>query len=69
MIQMAEALARKQMQTVMLLSVHDEIVFEVPDEELETMKCLAPEIMEQVWTLKVPLKVNVAWGKNWAQAH
>lgn len=69
MIQMAEALAQKRMQTVMLLSVHDEIVFEVPDEELETMKRLAPEIMERVWTLKVPLKVNVAWGKNWAQAH
>jgi DNA polymerase-1 len=69
MIQMAEALARKQMKTVMLLSVHDEIVFEVPDEELETVKRLAPEIMERVWTLKVPLKVNVAWGKNWAQAH
>lgn len=69
MIQTAEALTRKQMQTVMLLSVHDEIVFEVPDEELEAMKRLAPEIMERVWTLKVPLKVNVAWGKNWAQAH
>ncbi len=69
MIQLAEALGRKRMKTVMLLSVHDEIVFEVPDEELETMKRLAPEIMECVWTLKVPLKVNVAWGKNWAQAH
>jgi DNA polymerase-1 len=69
MIQMAEALERKQMNTVMLLSVHDEIVFEVPNEELETMKRLAPEVMERVWTLKVPLKVNVAWGKNWAQAH
>jgi DNA polymerase-1 len=69
MIQMADALAHRQMNTVMLLSVHDEIVFEVPDEELKTMKRLAPEIMERVWTLKVPLKVNVAWGKNWAQAH
>jgi DNA polymerase-1 len=69
MIQMAEALAHKQMKTVMLLSVHDEIVFDVPDEELQSMKRLAPEVMERVWQLKVPLKVNVAWGKNWAQAH
>jgi DNA polymerase-1 len=53
----------------MLLSVHDEIVFEVPEAELETIKVLAPEVMETVWELKVPLKVNLDWGKNWAEAH
>jgi DNA polymerase-1 len=69
MIQMARALQQRRLKTDMLLSVHDEIVFEVPEAELDTMKVLAPEIMEHVWTLKVPLKVNVAWGDNWAQAH
>jgi DNA polymerase-1 len=53
----------------MLLSVHDEIVFEVPPEELETVKKLIKEIMEGIWDLKVPLKVNVASGGNWAEAH
>ena len=33
------------------------------------MQRLAPEIMENVWELKAPLKVNVAWGRNWAEAH
>ena len=69
MVQMAEALKTRKLQTAMLLSVHDEIVFEVPPGELETMKHLAPEVMEGVWNLKVPLKVNVAWGRNWAEAH
>jgi DNA polymerase-1 len=69
MIHMARRLKQQQLKTEMLLSVHDEIVFEVPETELEAMKVLAPEVMEHVWQLKVPLKVNVAWGKNWAQAH
>ncbi len=69
MIEMAHTLRQRGLQSRMLLSVHDEIVFEVPRQELETMQVLAPEIMEGVWDLKVPLKVNTAWGENWAQAH
>jgi DNA polymerase-1 len=53
----------------MLLSVHDELVFEVPSEELDTVTHLVKEIMEDIWDLKVPLKVNVAVGENWAEAH
>ena len=53
----------------MLLSVHDEIVFEVHPDELDLVKNLVKEIMEGVWDLKVPLKVNVASGGNWAEAH
>jgi DNA polymerase I len=69
MIEMAGTLRERSMQSRMLLSVHDEIVFEVPREELATMQALAPEVMEGVWELKVPLKVNTAWGDNWAEAH
>ncbi len=69
MIQVHAALKEKKLQTVMLLSVHDEIVFEVPPDELDVVKSLVTEIMENVWRLKVPLKVNVAWGSNWSQAH
>ncbi len=69
MIEMARTLKHRGLQSRMLLSVHDEIVFEVPHDELETMQVLAPEVMEGVWKLTVPLKVNTAWGKNWAQAH
>jgi DNA polymerase I len=69
MIRIAAALKQQRLKTVMLLSVHDEIVFEVPEQELQTIRQLVPETMEKVWKLKVPLKVNVAWGTNWAQAH
>ena len=69
MIRMDEALKKQVLKTVMLLSVHDEIVFETPPDELEAIKTLAPEVMENVWQLKAPLKVNVAWGSNWAEAH
>jgi DNA polymerase-1 len=53
----------------MLLSVHDEIVFEVPPKELETVKRLIKEIMEGIWDLKAPLKVNITSGENWAEIH
>jgi DNA polymerase I len=66
---MSRTLRSRSMKSRMLLSVHDEIVFEVPQEELAMMQTLAPEVMEGVWELKVPLKVNTAWGANWAEAH
>ena len=52
-----------------LLQVHDEIIFECPDSELERQSQLIASIMENVVGLKVPLKVNVSWGKNWDDAH
>jgi DNA polymerase-1 len=69
MIQTAAEIRRLKLRTAMLLSVHDEIVFEVPPDELETVKEMVPAVMENVWKLDVPLKVNVAWGGNWAEAH
>lgn len=69
MIKVDDALNKEKLQAAMLLSVHDEIVLEAPPDELETVKRLVTDIMEGVWELKVPLKVNVAWGKNWADAH
>jgi DNA polymerase-1 len=53
----------------MLLSVHDEIVLEAPPEELESVGETVRTTMESVWKLRVPLKVNIAWGNNWAEAH
>jgi len=69
MIHMDHALKAERLKAAMLLSVHDELVFEVPPEELGTIQKLVVRIMEGVWELKVPLKVNLAWGKNWAEAH
>jgi DNA polymerase-1 len=69
MIRVDQAFAERKLQSAMLLTVHDEIVCEVPPEELETVKALVKEIMESIWELKVPLKVNVSHGRNWAEAH
>jgi DNA polymerase-1 len=69
MIKVNTAFHARQLKTAMLLSVHDEILFEVPCQEVDTVKRLAVEIMETVWDLKVPLKVNLGQGANWAQAH
>ena len=69
MIRVDAAFRKGGLKSAMLLSVHDEIVFEVPPEELASVKVLVKEIMEGIWNLKVPLKVNLASGNNWAEAH
>lgn len=69
MIRIDRAFMKENVRAAMLLSVHDEIVFESPPEELETVKRLVKKIMEGVWDLKVPLKINMMSGRNWAEAH
>jgi DNA polymerase I len=69
MINIDSALRDRKLKSAMLLSVHDELVFEVPPEELDTLAPLVKRIMENIWDLKVPLEVNVAVGNNWAEAH
>jgi DNA polymerase-1 len=53
----------------MLLQVHDELVFEVPEAEAEATAALVRSIMESVATLRVPLSVEVGQGHSWAEAH
>ncbi|WP_027359146.1 DNA polymerase I [Desulforegula conservatrix] len=69
MINMDRMLKEKGLKTTMLLTVHDELLFESPPEETETALKLIAEIMETVFDLKVPLKVNISTGKSWAEAH
>lgn len=68
MVQMVEALSEHQLSSRMLLQVHDELVFEVPDEELELMTKLVPATMESALPLSVPLKAEVSSGSNWYEA-
>lgn len=51
-----------------LLQVHDELVLEVKESELETVKAILHEAMEHVVSLSVPLSIDVHWGRNWAEA-
>ncbi len=68
MMQMEEKLREEDLRSRMLLQVHDELVFEVPEEELDTMKQLVPQVMEQAMALDVPLKADVSYGTNWYEA-
>jgi len=69
MIKVNNVLKEEKLQAKMLLSVHDEIVFEVPHKEEDILTSLVKEVMEGIWNLKVPLKVNISSGKNWVEAH
>jgi len=65
MIRIDSELRQRKLKSKMLLQVHDELVFEVPEAEIDTMKKLVAERMENAHELKVPLKVDVGVGPNW----
>ncbi|NOV00918.1 DNA polymerase I [Paenibacillus planticolens] len=68
MVQMAARLKQEGLKSRMLLQVHDELVFEVPEEELETMRSLVPEVMAGALKLDVPLSADVDFGLTWYDA-
>jgi len=53
----------------LIMQVHDELVFEVPEEELVRVELLVEEEMSQAAQMKVPLKVDISYGANWSEAH
>ena len=67
MINLCREMDRQQLKSKLLLQVHDELVFEVPEEELETMRQLVPEVMSAALKLSVPLKVDTKTGSNWGE--
>ena len=68
MLRLHAALKEKRMKTRMILQVHDELVFEVPVEELDRTRRLVKAEMEGVAHLEVPIKVEMKMGKNWYEA-
>ncbi len=68
MIQIAARLRRLNMQSAMLLQVHDELVFEAPTAEVDLLQQLVKEEMEGAASLEVPLLVEVGQGKNWLES-
>jgi len=68
MIRLQHSIEEKRLKTRMILQVHDELVFEVPIEELERVKRLVLSIMEGVTKLDVPIKVELKVGRNWYEA-
>ncbi|UCC39402.1 MAG: DNA polymerase I [Candidatus Aminicenantes bacterium] len=59
---------KQKLKTKMILQVHDELVFEVPDDEKDEVESLVKQKMENVFSLEIPLKVRLGWGVNWAEA-
>jgi len=67
MINLHREMQQRQLKSKMLLQVHDELVLEVPEDELEEMRQLVPEIMSTAVELSVPLKVDMKTGNNWGE--
>lgn len=68
MVQMQARMAEAGVRSRMLLQVHDELVFEVPEDERERMEALVRDVMEHAFPLSVPLKVDISCGANWYEA-
>jgi DNA polymerase-1 len=69
MIRIHRRLLQERSKSKLILQIHDELVFEVPEPELEMIKSLVKEEMEGVMKLEIPLKVEIGTGRNWAEAH
>jgi DNA polymerase-1 len=67
MLRVSGALKKAKLKGEMLLQVHDELVLEVPENEIDKTANLVSEEMSAAYTLKVPLATEVKWGKNWGQ--
>ena len=69
MVKVQQVLDAEQRQTKIIMQVHDELVFEVPEAEIDWVKTEVPRLMAEVAQLKVPLLAEVGVGRNWDEAH
>ena len=69
MINVHSAIKSQDFKSKMLLQVHDELVFDVHKSEIDVLKRLIKNKMEQAVSLSVPLDVEVGLGPNWLEAH
>jgi DNA polymerase-1 len=67
MVDIYRVMVDRNLKSRMLLQVHDELVFEVPENEVETMRRLVPDLMVNAIKLSIPLKVDVKTGRNWGE--
>jgi DNA polymerase-1 len=67
MINLDQEMDKRQLKSRMLLQVHDELIFEVPQAEVEEMRQLASKLMSTAIELSIPLKVDIKVGKNWGE--
>jgi len=67
MINLHREMEKRNLRSKMLLQIHDELLFEVPDEEVEKMKSLVAELMSGAVELGVPVKIDIKLGRNWGE--
>ncbi|MDH4299024.1 MAG: DNA polymerase I [Dehalococcoidia bacterium] len=67
MINLHREMEKRNLKSKMLLQIHDELLFEVPEAEVAQMKSLVSEIMPHAFELRVPVKIDIKLGKNWAE--
>ncbi len=67
MINLYREMDKRQLKNKMVLQVHDELILEVPEAELELMRQLVPQIMSTALELNLPLKVDIKTGANWGE--
>lgn len=65
MIEIDRELINRNLKTKMIIQVHDELIFDVPNDEIEIVKKLVTELMENTCKLEVPLRVEIDYGDNW----
>ena len=68
MVEIYQEFAKRNLKSKMLIQVHDELVFNVLDDELAEVKEIVKDIMENTFKLDVPLKVDIEVGNNWYEA-
>ena len=69
MVNICESFNQHRLKSKMILQVHDELVFDIPMDELEQAKDIIKNKMEHAVDLRVPLIVDMGFGKNWLEAH
>jgi DNA polymerase-1 len=69
MVKIQDVLDAQKRGTRMVLQVHDELVFEVPEDEMDWVKTEIPKLMASVAELRVPLLAEIGIGANWEEAH
>ena len=69
MVKLPKVLADAGLSATLILQVHDELLFEAPDDEAQATAALAREVMQEAAKISVPLTVETGIGKNWGDAH
>jgi DNA polymerase-1 len=67
MINLHREMVKRRLSSKMLLQIHDELLFEVPEEEVEEMKSLVIDLMSSAVELCVPVKIDIKLGRNWGE--